>query len=269
MQVIKNILGTESIQELLAYNHIEDNRTDARPDVTSKHPRWDIDEWPQHIVEYILNKVLDYDYEVEEVIFNTSKISFRIHADSGHSDQDRKGHAVLIPLEVNGPSHTVFFDNYWNFDSTKFSKVDISPFQYKLPNKHGKWIVIQDIRELLQAAENKPETITEFEITTDFIEEIRNLVKVRSNQGISKVDDRCYDYSNVINYNENYSIDNETYETYLNHVDFDSVKGLSIDGIAEWQPGSCIKFPRTQLHCAGSGHTKKTGITVFTRPKTD
>ena len=267
MEIIENIIDNKELTELLEYNEIYDDRTDARPDVISKHPRWDIDVWPQSIIEKILDDILDYNYEVEEVIFNTSKISFRIHADSGQSSKDRQGHAVLIPLKTEGPSHTVFFDNYWHYNSTKFSKVDISPYQYKLPNKNNEWVLIEDIRNFLNDLESRPESIKDFDVTKEFIEEIRNLVKVRSNKGISKVDDRCYDYTKIENYDPQYAIDQDTYNMYLSHVDFESVKGLKIDGIAEWILGCAIKFPRTQLHCAGSGHTQKTGITIFTRPK--
>ena len=112
MQYFENVLSNEDLIGLNEYEMIHDERTDARPDVVSKHPRWDVYEWPQHIVKKALDRCLDYEYEVEEVIFNRSKISFRLHADSGKDERARRGHAVLIPLYTDGPSHTVFFDNY-------------------------------------------------------------------------------------------------------------------------------------------------------------
>lgn len=267
MHEIKNILTDKEIKELLNYNETIDDRSDVRPDVASKHPRWDIDQWPQHIIRKVLNKVLDYDYEVEEVIFNKSKISFRIHADSGKSDIDRQGHAVLIPLKTDGPSHTVFFDNHWHFNSTKFSKVDISPFQYQLPNKNGNWITIQDIRCLLEDLKTRPESIKEFDVTEEFINEIENLVAVRNNKGISKVDNRCYDYSLITNYDKNYVIDIDIYNQYLSHIDYETVKGLKIEKIAEWNINNAMVFPRTQIHCASSSHKEKVGVTIFVRPR--
>lgn len=269
MEIIQDIISKKEIKKLLDYNDIHDYRTDRRPDVISKHPRWNVDEWPQQIIKDILDKLLDYDYEVEEVIFNTSKISFRLHADSGYSNRDRKGHAVLIPLRTEGPSHTVFFDAHWHGNSTKFSKVEISPFQYTLPNKDNKWVKIADIRQLLYDLENTPYKVAEFEATSDFINEIRQLVKARSNNAISKVDNRCYDYSDIENYDPKYVIDKIVYNRYLSHIDFETLKGLKIDKIAEWNIGNAIKFPRTQLHCASSSHKQKTGITIFIRPKVD
>jgi hypothetical protein len=266
MKIIKNIISQKEINDLLDYNSIIDDRSDVRPDVASKHPRWNVDNWPQHIVERILNNVLNYKYEVEEVIFNTSKISFRIHADSGQSDIDRKGHAVLIPLTATGPAHTVFFDNYWNYDSTKFSRVEISPFQYQLPNKNNEWVKIDDIRDFLETLKYNPDTITDFVVDAEFIKEIENLVEARSNNSISKVDNRCYDYSQIENYDGDYEIDADTYNEYLSHIDFESVKGLKIQSVAEWIPTTCFVFPRTQIHCASSCHQEKTGITVFVRP---
>lgn len=81
--VYRNILKPKEVVGLLDYLQINDNRTDSRPDVRSKHPRWNVDVWPQHIVKKVIDQVLDYDYKVEEVIFNQSRISFRLHADSG------------------------------------------------------------------------------------------------------------------------------------------------------------------------------------------
>lgn len=266
MKLVKNIISKNEINDLLCYNQTVDDRSDVRPDVVSKHPRWNVDEWPQHIIEKILNSVLDYEYEVEEVIFNTSKISFRLHADSGNSNVDRQGHAVLIPLTATGPAHTVFFDNYWHHDSTKFSRVEISPFQYQLPNKNNEWVKIQDIRDFLTTLKYNPNTITDFVVNAEFIAEIENLVKARSNNSISKVDNRCYDYSQIVNYDEEYQIDSKTYNTYLSHIDYESVKGLKIQSIAEWISTSCFVFPRIQIHCAASGHEEKTGVTVFVRP---
>jgi hypothetical protein len=266
MKIVKDIILEKEINELLHYNNIIDHRSDVRPDVTSKHPRWNVDTWPQHIIERILNEVLDYNYEVEEVIFNNSKISFRIHADSGKSDIDRQGHAVLIPLKATGPAHTVFFDNYWNYDSTKFSRVEISPFQYQLPNKNNEWVKIDDIREFLETLKLRPNTVTDFVVSKEFINEIENLVKARSNNSISKVDNRCYDYSRIENYEADYKIDADTYEKYLSHIDFESVKGLKIQSIAEWITTTCFVFPRTQIHCASSCHQEKTGVTIFVKP---
>lgn len=266
MYEVKNVLTNKEIKELLEYNETIDERSDIRPDVNSKHPRWNIDHWPQHIVKKVLDKVLDYRYEVEEVIFNKSKISFRIHADSGNSELDRRGHAILIPLKTDGPSHTVFFDNHWHYNSTKFSKVEISPFQYQLPDKNGNWIKVEDIRKLLKKLKHDPKSITEFNVTEEFIDEIELLVKVRYNNGISKVDNRCYDYSLITNYVEDYAIDVDTYNQYLSHIDYESIKGLKIEKIANWRLNDCIIFPRTQLHCASSSHREKVGVTVFVRP---
>jgi hypothetical protein len=267
MKIYDNLVPREDIQKLLSYNEIVDERSDVRPDVISKHPRWDVDEWPQEVVERVLNQVLDYDYEVEEVIFNNSKISFRLHADSGKDDLARQGHAVLIPMYVDGPAHTVFFDNHWHSNSTKFSKREILPFEYTLLNKKGEWQYIPDVRDLLVAAKTYPKTVLDFDVSQEFIQDLQRIIEVRSNQGIAKVDDRCYDYTNVTNYNPKIHIDKEVYDHYLNHIEYETVDGLTIANIAEWVPGRVIVFERTRLHCASSCHTQKIGITLFTRKK--
>lgn len=125
VQLFSDILSKEEIQNLLVYHYLEDDRTDSRDTVTSKHPRWNIDTWPQHIIERVLNLVLEKTHTVEEVIFNESTISFQIHADSGYNNPNvYKG--IIIPLECESGS-TVFFDNYWHGDGAKFVRSE-DPF---------------------------------------------------------------------------------------------------------------------------------------------
>lgn len=127
VDIFKNILSQDNIKELLLYHRIIDERTDSRETVTSKHPRWDIDTWPQHIVQQVLDHVLDDSYSVEEVIFNESTISFQIHADSGYNNPNiYKG--IIIPLKCETGS-TVFFDNYWYGDGAKFVRGE-DPFKH-------------------------------------------------------------------------------------------------------------------------------------------
>ena len=112
--VHKNLLNDRELTTLLAYHYKEDERTDTRATVRSKHPRWDIDQWPQDIIE----PLIDDKSTVEEVIFNESTISFQIHVDSGYKNPlVNKG--IIIPLKCDRGS-TVFFDNYWYKDASKF-----------------------------------------------------------------------------------------------------------------------------------------------------
>jgi len=266
MKYFENVLSSENIIELNEYEMVNDDRTDARPDVVSKHPRWDVDEWPQHVVKKALDSCIEYEYEVEEVIFNRSKISFRLHADSGDTERARRGHAVLIPLYTDGPSHTIFFDNYWYGDSTKFSKEEILPFEYRLPNKQGEWQYVPDIRVLLETCIESPEIVENFDVNDDFISELKNLVEARSNQKLSKVDGRTYDYTEVENYDPEAEFDPKLHEQYLSHIGIETLHGLTIETAAKWIPGDCIRFSRRQLHAAGSGHSEKVGVTVFVQP---
>lgn len=112
--VHSNILNNKQVTTLLEYHYREDERTDTRSKVRSKHPRWNIDEWPQDIIE----PLIDNKSTVEEVIFNESTISFQIHVDSGYSNPlVNKG--IIIPLKCDRGS-TIFFDNYWYKDAAKF-----------------------------------------------------------------------------------------------------------------------------------------------------
>lgn len=263
VKLYKNRFSTETITALLYYQSIRDERSDHRPDVTSKHPRWDIDSWPQPPVKTILDQVLDYEYLVEEIVINQSRISFRIHADSG--DGQDLGHSVLIPLSATGPSSTVFFDNYWLGSSTKFTRQPFNPFEYQLKNIVGQWSTVPDLRDLLAKCRHDPFSVTDFLITTEFISELEHLIRARSNQMFVKVDNRCHDYHHIINYRPGWHISKEIQNQYLSHIAANDLEGLSIDKIITWCPGDVIVFDRKQLHAAGSGHEEKIGLTIFTK----
>lgn len=265
MKVYQQIVPRDSLNLLLDYHRLHDHRTDARPDVISKHPRWDIDQWPQHVVKSVLDQVLDYNYIVEEVVFNQSRISFRLHADSGNGDQKTLGHAVIIPLHVNGPSATVFFDNYWYGASTKFSKVLIKDYEYALHNKDGKLIHVDNLKMLLSQCRHEPATVNDFDVTDEFIASLEYLIAARDNQAISKRDNRCYDYSDIENYQKTLQFSSDTHQQYLSHIPIENLHGLSVDKIINWNIGDAIVFDRKQLHCAAAGHQEKIGITIFTQ----
>lgn len=262
--VIKNLLSPEQIAQLLRYMSINDNRVDQRPDVRSKHPRWDIDPWPQDAIRSILDTVLDYSYSVEEVIFNESIISFRLHADSGDGNVDRLGHAILIPLFVDGPSTTVFFNNYWDGPSTRFSRKPILPLEYNIPLGNGNTFYTDNLRVLLSDIKNGC-TPVELLSINNLEAVITDLIEARTGNKISKPDDRTADYSKIINFNPNSIIDPLLKSKYLSHIPEENLYGLNLEKIIEWCPGDVIVFDRRQIHSAGSGHNKKIGITIFTQ----
>jgi hypothetical protein len=265
MKIHQQLLTIDKINELLEYHRVVDHRTDSRPDVISKHPQWDIDEWPQHIIKPILDRVLDYDYSVEEVIFNQSRISFRLHADSGNGDLKTLGHAIIVPLMIDGPSATVFFNNYWHGSSTKFSKVLIQDYEYNLLNQHGQLTHVQDLRELLHQCLCHPGSVDNFEVSNDFINTLKYLINARENKAISKTDNRCYDYSKIANYQVDLKFPKDVHQLCLDHIPIESLHGLSIDTIVDWIVGDVIVFDRTQIHCAAAGHREKIGMTIFTQ----
>jgi len=264
MKVFQGLLDHHDIETLLQYHYVRDDRTDARPDVISKHPRWNIDNWPQHVIKNILDRVLPLDYQVQEVIFNQSRISFRLHVDSDDGDQQKLGQAVLIPLSVRGPSATVFFDNFWLGASTKFSRTEIAPFEYQLLDQQGQWRSVPDLRILLKACQEDPEQVKDFVVNPEFVRDLEYLIKARSDQALSKTDGRCYDYTNIINFDETLRFDQDLHQQWLSHIPIENLHGLTIHKIVTWNPGDVIVFERQRLHCAASGHDEKIGVTVFT-----
>jgi hypothetical protein len=263
-KVIHNLVSPQQIHELLDYMSVRDHRSDVRPDVVSKHPRWHQDQWPQHTVQEVLDQVLPYDYRVEEVVFNESRISFRLHADSGDGDLDRLGHAVLIPLLVQGQGATVFFDNHWHGASTKFSRVEILPFEYDIPTVSGEVYHVPDLRQLLHdiQAGLVPSQLADME---NLESTVQDLIAARQNQKLSKMDARTANYQDVINYREDLRMDLQFWQAHLSHVPWENFHGLTVEQVIAWNPGDVIVFERTQLHAAAAGHDRKIGVTVFTQ----
>lgn len=256
VNVYKDIITSNEIDSLLEYFRLVDDRTDSRPDVVSKHPRWDKDHWPQDIVKRIIDQVLEEEYLVEEVIFNHSKISFGLHADSGRPGQSIYK-AILIPLEVTENSGTAFFDNHWPFPSAKFTRQPFDPLNYTVFDRDDNPVRVT-LREFLQ---NRDSNL--FPTYTDAY--IKDLIETRlNNTGYTKTDARTDQYERILKYDPEKNIDQTVYDQYLNHIVYDDLQGLSLDQIVPWIPGEAIVFDRTQLHCATSGHRSKTGITIFT-----
>lgn len=252
----ENIVSSADISSLLDYFNTVDDRVDSRPDVTSKHPRWNIDHWPQATVKRILDQVLERDYTVEEVIFNQSKISFGLHADSGQENQSIYK-AILIPLAVTESSGTAFFDNHWHYPSAKFTRQTFDPLNYTVFDLGNNPVKV-NLKEFLASRDS-----AKFPTYTD--QYIENLIATRlENKGYSKTDARISDYSKITGYVEGKYFDPAIHAEHLNHINYDDLTGLTLDRIVPWVLGEVIVFDRTQLHCATSGHTLKTGITIFT-----
>lgn len=122
--VYKNQLSPTSVGKLIEYLDFEDSRSDIRPGVSSKHPRWDIDDWPQDIVRDCINELVDFPWAVDElVMFFTHNHNQRPHVDSHRQwPLDCLGPAFLFPLEFKPRASTVFFDNFWLGTTGKFSR---------------------------------------------------------------------------------------------------------------------------------------------------
>lgn len=251
------------IKTLLDYYHKDDEFVDDRIDVRSKTPNWVDTEWPGHLVKKVLDQVLQDDYSVEVVLFYGSRISFRLHVDSGNGDSRPLLKNVLIPLYTEGPASTVIFDNYWTGPHTRFGRTPVSPFAYSLPDRNGQLISIADIRLLLEQCKHDPRQVRDFIVTDEFIKTLEHIVEVRSSN-TRPPDDYVTDYSQIQNYKPGQQFDSQLHRKYLNHIPIENLHGLTLDQAVPWKVGQAITFDRNQLHAAGSGHDFKIGISIFT-----
>ena len=100
-KVYKDVVSPEDIVSLKNYFDQEDDRSDHRPTMSSKHPRWNIDQWPQQTVTKIINKLVDFNWAVDElVMFHQRSYNQKVHIDSHREwPSDWLGPAFLFPLE--------------------------------------------------------------------------------------------------------------------------------------------------------------------------
>lgn len=263
VEIFDNVLTPTEIQTLLDYYYKDDDFVDDRIDVRSKTPHWADGTWPGHLVKRVLDQVLQDKYSVEVVLFYGSRISFRLHVDSGNGDGRPLLKNVLIPLYTEGPASTVLFDNYWPGSHTRFGRIPVSPFAYSLPDCNGQLRSVEDIRILLEQCKQQPDQVKDFVITDSFINRLEHIVDMRSSSG-RPPDDYITDYSQIKNYKDGAQFDLQTHKKYLSHIPIENLHGLTLDQVVPWKVGQAVTFDRTQLHAAGSGHDFKIGISIFT-----
>jgi hypothetical protein len=264
VEIFDNVLTQDELQVLLDFYRANDHLVDDRLDVRSKKPDWNSSAWPGHLVKKVLDQVLHDSYRVEVVLFYGSRISFRLHVDSGNNNGEILYKNILIPLHVEGPATTVVFDNYWYGPHCRFGKIALSPFAYSLPDQNGQLLFVEDIRILLDQCQTHPELVQNFIVDDKFVATLQRIIDIRSGVDGPAPDTYISDYSKIKNYQPDLEFDKNLHKTYLNHLPIENLHGLTIEKIIEWKPGQAAIFDRNQIHCAGSGHTFKVGISIFT-----
>jgi hypothetical protein len=264
IQTFDNALSAVEIDQLLEWFHTQDSLVDDRLDVRSKTPGWADNSWPKELVKKVLDQVLTESYVVEVVLFYGSRISFKLHVDSGDGDGRPLYKNVLIPLYVEGSATTVLFDNYWYGPHVRFGRVSTSPFLYTLPNRKDKLQTVSDIRILLAQCEKDPKSVIDFDVDLKFINTLQHIVQTRSGNSTKPPDDYVTDYKDIVNYRPGTKFDSSTHQQYLSHIPVENLHGLTVDQVVPWQVGQVVTFDRNQIHSAGSGHEFKIGISIFT-----
>jgi len=264
-QIYNNVLSHAEIDQLLDWFKQEDSLVDDRLDVRSKAlADWQHTDAPVSLLTKVLDTVLEKDYDVEVALFYGSRISFRLHTDSGEDDGRTLYKNVLIPLQFEGNATTVLFDNHYHGRHARFGRQPLSPFWYSLPNRFSQFEDVADVRTLLEQCRTDPASVANFEVNEEFISALEHIIQTLSRTNARRPDDYITDYSVVSNYQPELKFDPESHVKYLNHIPIENLHGLTLDQIVPWVPGQVFTWDRTQLHAAGSGHSYKIGITVLT-----
>ncbi len=65
----------------------------------------------------------------------------------------------------------------------------------------------------------------------------------------------------------NLDFDKDFHKKYLNHEDYNNLKGLSVKEVYKWKLGEAFIFDRTFIHCASDLKKPKIGLTIFFNKK--
>lgn len=71
------------------------------------------------------------------------------------------------------------------------------------------------------------------------------------------------DYSDVVNYKPDTKFDAEIHAKHLNHIDIETLHGLTFSESVPWTIGDAFVANSQQLHSGGVGHEYKIGLTCF------
>lgn len=274
--IISNAMNESERMALLTYLDQDDGRTDARPDVRSKHPIWNEPGWPQHIVAGVMNRVLNKAYNIEEVVFRRDRVSLKVHTDYG-SPEKYQGKTMIFLLEAEPEAQTIFFKNYlkvWTKWGAFVTKTPWNRYTYSLPSRDGSLRKIDDLRIFLTQCESDPASVRDFDITTEFLDQIKHLIvkrtlpKLEPNQqnqqtGYMQAGLRISDYSLLSDVDETSAFDTEFHQHYLSDTPIQDLNGLAIESVQDWEVGSVLIFDREQLHSSSNRHYQKSFITVF------
>lgn len=274
--IVPNAITETERSVLLEYLAQDDDRTDARPDVRSKHPNWDQPGWPQHVVAGVMDRVLGKKYRIEEVVFRQDQVSLKLHTDYG-SPEGYQGKTMMFLLDAQPESQTIFFKNYftvWTRWGAFFTKTPWNRFAYSLADKSGTLRRVDDLRDFLAQCESAPESIQHFEVTEPFLDEVRHLVHKRTlpklepetqdqTTGYMQAGLRLNDYSVLTDYEPEGKFDTELHQRYLSDTPIEDLDGLAVQAVHDWQIGAVLIFDREQLHSSSNRHQKKSFITVF------
>ncbi len=278
VRVFDDVIDSNDVRTLIEYLDLDDDRVDHRHDFRSKHPRWNVDTWPQHIIEGVLKKTIGNDYKIFETDFMRARIPLKMHVDAVANSFESLGWAAMICLGSQPKGYTVFFDNYWRGHgrNAHFTRQPWSQYSQKFMGRQGNWVEIADIRDFLTVCETSPESVQDIDINDEFVSYLRELVKKRNSPWVDNVkreetkifalpEPRFSDYrSQLVNYDDQKPFPRDVWEQYLQHQPYEDFHGLTLDQVVEHRPGRVAVWHRSQVHCSSHNHNIKDVVTVFT-----
>ena len=260
--IFKKIVDSTAIHEFLDFLNTPDQYVDDRGDVKNKLMTPATQDWPLLTLTKILDKILPEPYEIENADFVKIRIASNLHTDTDNGDQNKLYKNIIIPLETGKHASTAVFPHKWYGAKAKFTRVDLNPFSYVINDKQ-----VNDIRDLLDCcnSSNKNSIVYNgetFENTDKFKQWLELLVEKRHN-----ADARISDYSQVTNIT-NQPFPEDFRKAWLSHLPKETLHGLKIPEIVDWNVGDVITFDRQLLHSGTScidGY--KSFLAVFTYRK--
>ena len=200
----------------------------------------------------------------------TSRYPLRLYVDTGKNPNDLIFKNVIIPLEVeydldkknHNPPNTLIFKNTWYNQSALFTNHTDNDKDFIIKDINGNFVDILNIDDFFKKIQKFNET------------------KIEYNENIFKIDDNFKNYIERLTEIKRYNLrtnkhiindrnfDQNLYEKYLSHQQYEDCKSLELDKAIETKVGSLIYWDRTRIHCSDNfiknNVKSKTLLALFT-----
>ena len=244
---IKNFLSDEEVKTILEYINTLKNNMVERDESTKISFKFNDHKILKNIELKVKSIIGDFYVNDFKPHFHISRYPLRIHADTGKNSNDIIFKNVLIPLEIKSKNkssvHTIIFKNKWFDQSALFTTKTSESFDHVIKDQDGIFRDIIDIRDFLKILLSKNYG-EKFKYKDGYYLKDKNFLKYIEALSVAK----RYNLRTNKHIKTNRDFDKNLYNKYMSHQPFEDLKGMEIEKVFKWKPGSLFIWDRVHIH---------------------